>query len=265
MEVNAMIQANRHADDRPPFLILVIIAKPFFLHELLPLSDLCLRPLPRITHSVKAWLQMPKAPQIMDPTDSPNEVRVRHIRQRRQMRLMPPGLTNPSPHPDPLPRALRMQLGAVTVQDLDALALKRAPPTLPLRLPGRGPAILLRRHDALGHGNAVIDRLVAARALPHERQGGGEDGPPALPRLHGARREGLAFAHVLDVVQHGQRRVARQHEVAVHAVDREVWGHRQLRRGEALRDHGAAEDAAGAWGVPEGPGVGEDVLLGERG
>ena len=48
----------------------------------------------------------------------------------------------------------------------------------------------------------------------------------------------------------------------MHAVDREVWRDGELCGGEALGDYGAAVDAAGAGGVPEGPGVGEDVLDG---
>lgn len=39
-----------------------------------------------------------------------------------------------------------------------------------------------------------------------------------------------------------------------------VWGNGALRGGEALRDYGAAVDAACPWRVPERPGIGEDVL-----
>ena len=42
-------------------------------------------------------------------------------------------------------------------------------------------------------------------------------------------------------------------------MDCEVGGDRGLRCGEALRDGGAAEDAARAGRVPEGAGVGEEV------
>ena len=54
--------------------------------------------------------------------------------------------------------------------------------------------------------------------------------------------------------------VAREHEVAVHAVHGVfVGGDCELRGGETLGDRGAAEDAAGAGRMPEGAGVGEDV------
>jgi hypothetical protein len=67
---------------------------------------------------------------------------------------------------------------------------------------------------------------------------------------------------VLDVVHNGDFGVACEYEVAMHAVDCEVRGDGSLGCSEALRDYGAAIDAAGSWGVPEGSGVGEDVLFG---
>lgn len=109
------------------------------------------------------------------------------------------------------------------------------------------------------------DLFRAARLLARERESGGEDAFPLLPRLDSARGEGFPGAHVLDVVEDGDGRVACEHEVAVHAVDGEVWWDGELRRGEALGYDGAAVDAAGAGGVPEGAGVGEDVLVEEGG
>jgi hypothetical protein len=69
---------------------------------------------------------------------------------------------------------------------------------------------------------------------------------------------------VLDVVEDGDGGVAGEHEVAVHAVDGEVCGDGELGGGEALGDYGAAVDAAGSRGVPEGARVGEDVLWERR-
>ena len=102
-------------------------------------------------------------------------------------------------------------------------------------------------------------RRPAPGPLPREAHCRREDALPALPRLHGARDEGFPVADALDVVEDRDLAVARQHEVAVHAVDREVRGDGGLGRGEALRDGGAAEDAARAGRVPEGAGVGVDV------
>ena len=61
------------------------------------------------------------------------------------------------------------------------------------------------------------------------------------------------------MVQDRDGGVAGEDEVAVHAVDGEVGRDGGLRRGEALRDGGATEDAARARRVPERAGVGVDV------
>lgn len=106
----------------------------------------------------------------------------------------------------------------------------------------------------------MADGRRAARILAHKRHGRGEDALPPLPSLHGARGERPPLADVLDVVHDGDLAVAREHEVAVHAVHSEVRGHRPLASGEAVRDDRAAVDAAGSWGMPEGPSVREGVL-----
>lgn len=70
------------------------------------------------------------------------------------------------------------------------------------------------------------------------------------------------------MVEDGNRGVAGEDEVAVHAVDQELgiggrfgggWDG-ALRGAEALCYHGTTEDAAPVGGVPEFAGVGEDVL-----
>jgi hypothetical protein len=68
---------------------------------------------------------------------------------------------------------------------------------------------------------------------------------------------------VLDVVEDRQGGVAREHKVAVHAVDREVFRDGKLCGREALGYYGAAVDASRPRGVPEGAGVGEDILGGK--
>ena len=102
-------------------------------------------------------------------------------------------------------------------------------------------------------------RRPPAGPLPREAHRRREDALAALARLHGARDEGFPVADALDVVEDGDLRVAGEDKVAVHAVDCEVRRDGRLRRGEALRDGGAAEDAARPRRVPEGPGVGVDV------
>lgn len=107
----------------------------------------------------------------------------------------------------------------------------------------------------------MLELPLSTTVLLAEAQRGREDGPPALTSLHRAGRKALAVTHALDVVQDGDLRVARQHEVAVHAVHGEVGGDGALGGGEALGDGGTAVDTARAWGVPEGASVGEDILL----
>ncbi len=119
---------------------------------------------------------------------------------------------------------------------------------------------------AAGQRTRVLDgvgRVVAARGgLARERDGGGEDAAAALLGLHGAGGEGAAVADQLDVEEDGQIGLARQEEVAVARVGKEISGHGALRRRDAHGDDGAAIDAAGSGGLPGRAGVGEDVLGG---
>ncbi len=108
----------------------------------------------------------------------------------------------------------------------------------------------------------MLNQLLPAAALAHKTHRHREYATTALPRLHGARRERFALAHVLDVVEDGDLGVAGEDEVAVHRVDGEGRGHSALCRGEALRYDGAAVDATRPGGVPERACVGEDVLDG---
>lgn len=74
------------------------------------------------------------------------------------------------------------------------------------------------------------------------------------------------------MVQNRDRAVARQDEVAVHAVHEEGGmgvgcgrvRNGELGGGEGLRDGGAAVDATCAGRVPQGAGVCEDVLFPQR-
>lgn len=97
-------------------------------------------------------------------------------------------------------------------------------------------------------------------SLTDEADGGGEDAGSLLPSLNCARRVRSTITDALDVVQDGRLGRSREEKVAVARVNEKSLWHRLLRGGEALRDDGAAIDAAGAWGMPLGARVCEDVL-----
>lgn len=101
---------------------------------------------------------------------------------------------------------------------------------------------------------------LAAAALTVETQRRREDRPALLARLHGARRETLAVADPLDMVEDRERGVAGEDEVAVHAVRGEVGSDGLLGGGEGLRYGCAAVDAARAGRVPERASVCVDIL-----
>lgn len=139
------------------------------------------------------------------------------------------------------------------------------PLVIPLSLLSPVLPLIVRQQvpDPLWNIPPVSHRLRPFTSLPHEATRRGKDAPPLLPRLYRPRHKALPVAHPLDVVQDRDRAVAREHEVAVHAVN-EVFGCGRrdggLRGGEALGDDGAPVDAASTGRVPEFAGVGEDVL-----
>lgn len=77
-----------------------------------------------------------------------------------------------------------------------------------------------------------------------------ENGPSALPCLHGSGGEASAGAHALDMVYDRNLGVAGKNKVAVHTVHEEVVRDSPLCGREALRDHSTAVDAARARGMP---------------
>ena len=227
-----------------------------------------------------------ETPEVVHPADRADEVAVGHVGQGREVCLVSAVRRDPAAGFDPLPRLLFVRVrrfvcvrgtcittgtgegkrgGERTVQDLNPLTLKRPITAItPLEhLPLRPLALIRPRH--VRHVGLVLHQLLPSTPLAHETHRHGENAFPALPRLHRARRETLAGPHVLDVVQDRDLGVPGQHEVAVHRVHGEVRGYGALGGGEALGDDGAAVDAAGAGGVPEGAGVGEDVLGKEEG
>ena len=109
----------------------------------------------------------------------------------------------------------------------------------------------------------MLNQLLPAATFPDETHRCREYGFPALSRLHRARGERSPLPDVLDVVQDGDVGITGQNEVAVHAVDSEVGGDGGLGGGKALCDCSAAVDTAGTGWMPEGPGVGVNVLCSE--
>lgn len=119
---------------------------------------------------------------------------------------------------------------------------------------------ILGRRD-VGHPRAVLNTLLTAAVDSVETERRGEDGPPALSRLHGSSRKALAGAHSLDMIGNRQLRVAGKHKITVHAVDKELVGDGALSRAEALRDHRASVDAPRARRMPQRTSVGENILF----
>lgn len=66
---------------------------------------------------------------------------------------------------------------------------------------------------------------------------------------------------MLDVVHNWYFGVACENEVAVHAMDREIRGHRSLGCCETLCDNSTTVYASRSGWVPEWSGIGEDVLF----
>jgi hypothetical protein len=77
-----------------------------------------------------------------------------------------------------------------------------------------------------------------------------ENGSSALSCLNCSGGEASAGAHALDMIYDGDLGVASKDKVAVHAVHEEVVRYGSLSGGQALRDHGAAVDAARTGGMP---------------
>jgi hypothetical protein len=114
------------------------------------------------------------------------------------------------------------------------------------------------------HARGVLEPLLAAAVFPAEAQCGGEDGAPSLSSLDGAGCKALAVTYPFNVIHDRDLGVARQDEVAVHAVHREIARDSSLGGGQALGNHGTAVDAASSWGMPEGPCICEDILSGRQ-
>src|SRR3569833_3483414 len=201
-----------------------------------------------------------EAPQPVDARDGADEVAVAYVGEGVEVGLQAAGGREAAARAHPLARPLLPRPGLVAARHhLDAAALEGADAVRALIVV----VVWRRRHGGGRHGLVVPLHVVVATTTTqaHERHGHGEDAPPQLPRLHGARRERLAVAHVLDVEQDRQLAVARQQEVAVAAVHREGRvRHRPLPCRQRHGDHRPAVDASRPWRMPERPRVGEDVL-----
>lgn len=193
----------------------------------------------------------------MDARHRADEVAVRDVGQRVEMRLMPSRRRDLSSTTMPL-SGFSLVRSSVGVLELDAPALERpcpVPERVSLRVPAR-----VRLLD-VGQRRRVPDLLCAAAVLADEADGRREDAVALLPRLHRPRRKRPPVAHPLDVVHDGDRRRPGQQEIAVARVHQEVVLNRQLGGGQTLSNHSAAVDTSSAGGQPQRPCVGEDVLL----
>lgn len=252
MKVDAVINADHHAEARPALPLGNAGAHAFKLAEVLDLATL------RRRQGGDVLWRKGKAPEAVNARDGAYKVAVGHVGEGLEVGLGPPGGGDLSPGAQPLATLAVLGAGRLVAgaEDLDAVALE-GPRPRPL---GLAVPVVGGGHDALGERGGVAHLLVAAGALAHEADGRGEDAPALLPRLHGARGKGPAVAHALHVEQDGHLGVARQQEVAVARVHEVLVGHGALRRRETLRDDGAAVDASRAGRMPRLASVGEDVL-----
>lgn len=152
-----------------------------------------------------------------------------------------------------------MPKGTRTVHNPSLLRLKRSTAPI-LRHP-----LLLSKRRFIRHRNIRLRRSMFNLLLPTtvpltKTQRSGEDRPPPLSSLHGPRNKAPAVAHPLDMIKDGNFRVTCENEVTVHAMDGKVRRNGSHGCREGLGYRGAAVYAAGSGRVPEGPGVGEDIL-----
>ena len=286
VEEDGVVEADHHAD---PAVVatLNILAVQFPLVLLLPRDllevRLHLRPL-RVGAAEggeRAFDLAPRAEarEVVDARHRADEEAVRHVRQRRQVRLVViageigagaarefvhahvrRAVADAAAGAQPLAQFLVLRFAGEGDLEADGFEGGGVAGVGHADAEARGALEAGRgRGDVGGHGELVGDGLAAAGALAHEGHGRGEDDGAALAGLHRTGYEGFSVAHPLDVVEDWDFAIARQHEVAMHAVDCEVGWDRGLGGAEALCYGGAAEDAPRPWGVPEGPGIGEDV------
>ena len=255
-----MIQTDHHPNRRAPHHLTWVVAHAL---PVVQRRDLLLQLLRQL---VKVLGAEGEPPQLVDARDGADEVAVRDVGQRLEVRR--DAARDLAARAHPLPRLFLAGVGAGLVDHFDLGALEGALGQ-EFRLVG---VVVWRGLEGLAGGFAarhlggVADFLgggvVAAGGVAHEGGGRGEDAAAALAGLDGPRREGPAVAHLLDVEEDGQLGGAGQEEVAVAAVDEEISGDGPLRGSQTHGDYGTAVDAAGAWGVPWLARVGEDVLFG---
>lgn len=252
VEVDAVVEADQHPQPGPILPVFHPGAHAFKLGRGLDLLALLLGEVGDVLGRVG------EAPEAVDAADGADEVAVRHVRQRVEVGLVSALCGDLAPRPHPLSALLLIRLRRLVLapKHLNLGPLKRPVPR-PLGLPV---PVLGRRAHAVGQRRRVAHLLVPAAAFLDEADGGREDAPPLLPRLHGARGKGAAVAHALDVEEDGDLVGAGEQKVAVARVHEEVLRDRLLGGGEGLRDDDAAEDAAGAGRVPWLTSVCEDVL-----
>ena len=256
MKVDGMVEADHHADFGPADHVLDGTSALPVVHG----AHALLQVLGQLVHILGLEGE---PPQLVDTRDGPDKVAVADVGQRLEVRL--PATRDFAACPQPLARLLVGHHVAVLVDDLNPVALE-GPDSDQL---GFLVKAVGRRLDGLAvrtprHGRRVRDLVAggAAGAFAHEGDGGGEDAAALLAGLDGARREGAAVAHPLDVEKDGQLARAGEEEVAVATMHHEVLRHGPLPCGDTHGDHGATVDAPGSWGVPWLSCVCVDVLKG---
>lgn len=262
VEVDAVVQAHQHAQARPVLPCVHVEREALERQPSLQLQAQLLGQLGNVLG------RDGEAPQRVHARHRADEVAVRHVRQRVEVRLVAALWRDAAARARPLAALALVRLSGVICADGVLLTRCRGRPDVhgqALRNTNLLPWLLAvpvvgRRLDPVGQRNGVAGLLGAGAVLADEADGGGEDAAALLARLDGAGGKGAAVADALDVEEDGDGGGAGEQEVAVARVAREVVRNRQMRRCEALRDDGAAVDAPRGEGLPGLAGVGEDVL-----
>lgn len=207
MEVDAVIQADNHAHLRPalPF----VQRRPHAL-KLGQLHHMLARLLGQPVHVLRLERE---SPELMHARHRTDEIAVRHVRQRLQMRLVARPGGHLAARADPLACLALVGARRLVVQPrhLHAVALQRAV----ARPVGLAVPVDWGRLDAVGERRGVVHLALAGAAFAHKADGCGEDAAALLLGLDGARGKGAAVAHALDVEEDRDGVGAREEEVAM--------------------------------------------------
>ena len=229
MKENRMVQAHHHPDpliilligiDRCAVLLPLLILLPRNLLQILPHLRLLLRTTREAGQRALDVLPRRKPRQVVHPAHRPDEIRVRHVRQRAQVRLMVVArlvragaggelrdadvrwaVGDPAAGAEPLTELLCLRGSGGG--DLAADGLEGGVEGVLAQADGAwGARVAVRWGWTVGgHGDVVADLFGSAGPFAHEGHGGCEDDPALLAGLHSAGDEGFAVADALDVVE----------------------------------------------------------------